>query len=167
MNKLFHHYLDYFVIIFIDDILVYSSNTGKHTKHLRIVLQTLEDEKLLTKFSKCVFWPNQVLFLRHIISSERLKVDLQKVEVIETWERLRMVRSFLGMAGYYSRFIEGFFKLALPLTTLSKKATKFEWLHGCERSFQELKCRLIFAPILVLPMFGKEYEVFCDTSHQG
>ena len=105
MNRVFHHYLNQYVIIFIDNILVYSLDMKRHVEHFRIVLQTLQEEKLFAKFSKCEFWLNQVVFLGHIISSEGLKVDSQKVEAIATWERPSMVskvRSFLCLVVYYS-----------------------------------------------------------------
>ncbi|KAL0544490.1 hypothetical protein IC582_019606 [Cucumis melo] len=130
MNRVFHHYLDQFAIVFNDDILVYFLDVKRHAEHLRIILQTVREEKLFAKFSKCEFWLNQVVFLGHIISSEGLKVDSQKVVAIETWNGTKTifeVRSFLGLTGYYMQFVEGFFKLALPLTTLTRKETKFEW----------------------------------------
>ena len=111
MNRIFHPYLDQFVVVFIDDILVYSENKEKHTEHLRVVLQTLRNERLYAKFSKCEFWLDRVMFLGHVVSAEGVSVDPQKIEVIVNWERptnVIEVRSFLGLAGYYRRFVEGF-----------------------------------------------------------
>ncbi|TYK06356.1 reverse transcriptase [Cucumis melo var. makuwa] len=144
MNMIFHQYLDQFVIVFIDEILVYSMNKKAHEEHLRIVLQTLRDKQLYAKFSK--------------------------LEAVVNWERPTSaieVRSFLGLAGYYRRFVEDFSRLASPLTALTRKNAKFEWSDKCEQSFQELKKRLVTAPILTLPVTGKEYVIYCDASRQG
>ncbi|KAA0059508.1 DNA/RNA polymerases superfamily protein [Cucumis melo var. makuwa] len=170
MNMIFHRYLDQFVIVFIDDILVYSVDRESHEEHLRIVLQTLREKQLYAKFSKCEFWLEQVVFLGHVVSSKGVSVDPQKVEAIVNWERpisATEVRSFLGLAGYYRRFIEDFSRLALPLTALTRKNVKFEWSDKCEQSFQELKKRLVTAPILALPVTGKDYVIYCDASRLG
>ncbi|KAL0544358.1 hypothetical protein IC582_019472 [Cucumis melo] len=160
MNRIFHRYLDQFVIVFIDDILVYSVDRESHEEHLRIVLQTLREKQLYAKFSKCEFWLEQVVFFGHVVSAKGVSVDPQKVEAIVNWERpisATEVRSFLGLAGYYRRFIEDFSRLALPLTALTRKNVKFEWSDKCEQSSQELKKRLVTAPILALPVTGKDY----------
>ncbi|TYK05031.1 reverse transcriptase [Cucumis melo var. makuwa] len=170
MNRIFHQYLDQFVIVFIDDILVYSMDKKAHEEHLRIVLQTLRDKQLYAKFSKCELWLNQVVFLGHVVSADGVSVDPQKVEGVANWERpvsATEVCSFLGLAGYYRRFIEDFSRLALPLTALTRKNAKFEWSDKCEQSFQELKKILVTAPILTLPVTGKEYVIYCDASRQG
>ncbi|KAL4011235.1 hypothetical protein IC575_028287 [Cucumis melo] len=111
MNRIFHQYLDQFMIMFIDDILVYSIDRGAHEEHLRIVLQTLHDKQLYAKFSKCEFWLEQVVFLGHVVSAKGVSIDPQKVEAVVKWERptsATEVRSFLGLAGYYRHFIEDF-----------------------------------------------------------
>ncbi|KAL0554138.1 hypothetical protein IC582_008052 [Cucumis melo] len=170
MNRIFHRYLDQFVIVFIDDILVYSVDRESHEEHLRIVLQTLREKQLYAKFSKCEFWLEQVVFLGHVVSAKGVSVDPQKVEAVVNWERptsATEVRSFLGLAGYYRRFIEDFSRLALPLTALTRKNVKFEWSDKCEQSFQELKKRLVTAPILALPVTGKDYVIYCDASRLG
>ncbi|KAL0556497.1 hypothetical protein IC582_005011 [Cucumis melo] len=170
MNKIFHQYLDQFVIVFIDDILVYSVDRESHEEHLRIVLQTLRDKQLYTMFSKCEFWLEQVVFLGHVVLAKGFSVDPQKVEALVNWERpisATEVRSFLGLAGYYRRFIEDFSRLALPLTALTRKNAKFEWSDKCEQSFQELKKRLVTAPILAIPVKGKNYVIDCDASKLG
>ncbi|KAL0561549.1 hypothetical protein IC582_001983 [Cucumis melo] len=169
MNRVFHSYLDQFVIVFIDDILVYSGSKEKHAEHLRIVLQTVRDRELYAKFSKCDFWLDRVVFLGHVVSVEGICVDPQKTEVVDKWKRptsVTEIRSFLGLAGYYRRFVEGFSKLALPLTNLIRKNVKFEWTDACERSFQELKKILVTAPVLTFPTPGVEFEIYCDASHQ-
>ena len=126
MNRIFHLYLDSFVVVFIDDILVYSMTREEHKEHLRIVLQTLKSNRLYAKLSKCEFWLEEVSFLGHVRGG--IAIDLSKVEAVMSWESPKSVfeiRSFLGLAGYYRRFIEGFSKLALPLTKLTSKGQVF------------------------------------------
>ena len=170
MNRIFHEYLDKFIVVFIDDILIYSKNKEEHKEHLRIVLQILKERQLYAKLSKCEFWLEQVQFLGHIVSHDGIAVDPAKVETIMLWEQPTTpteVRSFLGLAGYYRKFIEGFSRLALPLMKLTRKEQEFIWDEACERSFQELKRRLTSAPVLTLPDPEKKFEVFCDASGQG
>lgn len=154
MNRVFREYLDQFVIVFIDDILVYSRSTEDHERHLRIVLQTLRDHELYAKFSKCEFWLTHVAFLGHVISGEGISVDLAKIEAVINWPRpttVTEIRSFVGLAGYYRRFVEGFSRLASPMTRLLKKEEKFVWTDKCESSFQELKHKLTIASVLTIP----------------
>ena len=154
MHRVFHPYLDRFVVVFVDDILIYSETKEYHEDHLRVVLQTLRDHQLYAKFSKCEFWLTEVRFLGHVVSASSVSVDPEKVEAVMSWERPKLVfeiRSFLGLAGYYKRFIEDFSRLAAPMTKLTRKKVKFEWNDSCERAFQELKRRRTSAPILVVP----------------
>ena len=119
MNRVFHEYLDRFVFVLIDDILVYSKSQEEHEEHLRMVLQILRDKKLYAKLKKCEFWLNQVVFLGHVISRDGITVDPSKIEAIVNWDvptNVSVVRSFLGLAGYYRRFVEGFSRIATPLT---------------------------------------------------
>nr|GFA30989.1 retrotransposon protein, putative, Ty3-gypsy subclass [Tanacetum cinerariifolium] len=164
MNRVFHEFLDKFVIVFIDDILVFSKSKEEHEDHLRTVLQILSQEKLYAKFSKCEFWLSSVAFLGHSVSTEGITMDPAKVEAITKWPRptsVTEVRSFLGLAGYYRRFFEGFLRLALPLTKLMRKGEKFVWNEEREKSFEELKKRLVSTPVLTLPSGSclKPYEV--------
>jgi hypothetical protein len=159
-----------FVVVFIDNILIYSEIVEEHEEHLRIVLERLRQQKLYAKFSKCEFWMEKVAFLGHVLSAEGTAVDPSKVESVTKWEQpLNMtdIRSFLGMAGYYRRFIENFSKIAKPMMELLKNNTKFEWSKACERSFQELERRLTTAPMLTLLDIKKDFVVYCDTSRQG
>ena len=124
MNRVFHPYLDQFVIVFIDDILVYTKNAKEHTFHLRIVQQTLRDQQLYAKFSKCEFWLNEIVFLGYIVSRNGIFVDLRKVEAIINWEQLKNdieICSFLGLARYYRRFVKHFSLIVAPLTWLTQK----------------------------------------------
>lgn len=113
---------------------------------------------------------NQVIFLGNLISLEGLKIDSQKIEAIESWERPKTaskVRNFLGLVGYYRHFVEGFSKIVHPLTELTHKAARFEWTEECKKSFQELKCGITIPHVLALPTHEKEFEIFCDASRQG
>ena len=138
MNKVFMEFLDKFVVVFIDDILVYSKNEEEHKEHLRLVLGKLREHQLYAKFSKCEFWLREVGFLEHVISGEGIAVDPTKVISVTKWvapTSVGEIRSFLGLAGYYRRFIENFSKIAKPMTELLKKDTKFIWTEECEASF--------------------------------
>ena len=128
MNRVFHECLDCFVIVFIYDILIFSKSMEEHEEHLRIVFQILREKKLYAKFKKCEFWLDQVVFLGHAISKAGTSVDPSKVEAMVNWARptnVSEVRSFLGLAGYYRRFVEGFSHIATPLTQLTHKSAKF------------------------------------------
>ena len=154
MNRVCNPFLDKCVIVFIDDILIYSRSREEHEEHLRSVLELLKSEKLYAKFSKCEFWLREVQFLGHVVSENGIKVDPAKIEVIRNWEPPRSpteVRSFLGLAGYYRKFIQDFSRIATPLTALTKKNIKYEWTEAQEAAFQVLKERLSIAPILSLP----------------
>ncbi|XP_050896305.1 uncharacterized mitochondrial protein AtMg00860-like [Lathyrus oleraceus] len=158
------------MVIFIDDILIYYRTPQEHGEHLRIVLSVLQEKQLFAKLSKCEFWINEVRFLGHVISQEGVSVDPSKVEAIINWERPKNsseVRSFLGLVGYYRRFIKGFSQVALPMTRLTRKEISFKWDSKCEKSFMSLKEKLTTAPVLVIPDPSKSYEVFCDASKKG
>lgn len=142
MDRVFHMYLDLFVVVFIDDILIYSTNHQEHGEHLKAVLNVLREKQLFAKLKKCKFWMEKVSFLGYVISKDGVAADPSKVEVVVNWEQLTNVheiRSFLGLVGYYRRFVEGFSNLFGPLTVLTKKNTHFQWNDKCEASFQELK----------------------------
>nr|KYP35471.1 Retrovirus-related Pol polyprotein from transposon 17.6 [Cajanus cajan] len=170
MNQIFHLYLDKFVVVFIDDILVYSKTREEHKEHLKVVLQALKERKLYPKLSKCDFRLDEVSFLGHVISNGDIVVDPSKVEAMLKWEApksISQVGSFLGLTRYYRRFIEGFSKLALPLTSLTRKGVMFVWDSKCENSFQALKEKLTSAPVLVLLDVSKNFMVYCDASKMG
>ena len=170
MNKVFMEYLDKFVIVFIDDIHVFSKTEEEHEQHLRMVLDKLREHQLYTKFSKCEFWLHKVGFLGHVLTEEGLSVDPAKIEAVTQWQSpttVKEVRSFLGLAGYYRKFVEGFSSIARPMTQLLKKDKKFEWTPKCEESFRELKKRLTTAPVLATPDIHKEFVIYCDASRTG
>ena len=170
MNMVFNPYLDKFVIVFIDDTLVYSGSLEEYAEHLRTVFQILRERQLYAKFSKCQFWLDKVAFLGHVISTEGISVDPQKIEAIVNWKpptNVSEVRSFLGLAGYYRKFVEGFSKIATPLSNLLKKDQKFEWSDTCQHSFEELRQRLTTTLVLELPSGKDGYVVYSDASRQG
>jgi hypothetical protein len=170
MNSVFMDYLNKFVVVFIDVILIYSQSEQEHEEHLRKVLQRLRYCQLYAKLSKCKFWISEVLFLGHIINRDGLAVDPNKVATILDWKALNDVqgiKSFIGMAGYYRRFIEGFSKIDRLMTTLLAKKVEFKWTPTCQESFDTLKRKLTTAPILILPDVHKSFSVYCDASYTG
>ncbi|WVZ97334.1 hypothetical protein U9M48_042881, partial [Paspalum notatum var. saurae] len=159
MNSVFMNELDKFVVVlFIDGILVYSKNEEEHEEHL------------YTKFSKCAFWLREVSFLGHILSKKGVAVDPSKVEDVLNWKQPEIVteiRSFLGLVGYYRRFIKDFSKTAKPMTSLTKKNAKYLWDPKCEEAFTSLKKSLTSAPVLAQPDVTKPFDVYCDASGNG
>ncbi|KAA3466315.1 DNA/RNA polymerases superfamily protein [Gossypium australe] len=157
INQIFRPYLDRFVV-------------SEHAEHLRIVLQTLRDKQLFAKFCKCKFWLREVGFLGHIVSVEGIRVDPSKISAVVDWKPQRNVsevRSFLGLAGYYQRFVKGFSMIATPMTRLLQKDVKFEWSEKCQQSFKQLKALLTEALVLVQPELGKEFFIFSSASLNG
>ena len=170
MNRVLRPYLDQFIIVFIDDILIYSRTEEEHAKHLQIALNTLRRNQLYAKFSKCEFWLQEVKFLGHVINQHGISLDSSKIDVVLSWNRptnVTKVRSFLGLVSYYRRFVEGFSKIAGPLTNLTRKEVKYEWTDKYESAFQELKERLTSPPVLAIPKSGEKFTIYSDASHQG
>ncbi|XP_043697268.1 uncharacterized mitochondrial protein AtMg00860-like [Telopea speciosissima] len=138
MNRVFHDVLDKYVIVFIDETLVYSKSEEEHANHLCLVLLRLREKQLYAKFSKCEFWLQHVAFLGHLVSAKGIEVDPGKVKSIVDWEAPKSVadiRSFLGLAGYYRRFIENFSRILALMTRLTRKGVKLEWSDDCEKRF--------------------------------
>ncbi|GJV56522.1 reverse transcriptase domain-containing protein [Tanacetum coccineum] len=170
MNRVCRPYLDKFMIVFIYDILIYSKTQKEHVKHLRLVLKLLKKEKLYAKFSKCEFWLREVQFLGHVINGNGIHVDPSKIEAVKNWKAPRTlteVRSFLGLARYYRRFIENFSKIPKSLTILTQKSKTFNWGEEQEYAFQTLKDKLCNAPVLALPDGLEDFVVYCDASRIG
>nr|GFB53324.1 reverse transcriptase domain-containing protein [Tanacetum cinerariifolium] len=145
-------------------------NKEEHEEHLRIILELLQKEKLYEKFSKCEFWLDFVKFIGHVINSQGVYMDPAKVEAIKSWTALKSpteVRQFLRLAGYYQRFIEGFFLVAKPLTKLTQKNKTYEWGEEEDEAFQLLKDKLCSAPILALPKGSEDFVVYCDALLKG
>ncbi|GJS99484.1 putative reverse transcriptase domain-containing protein [Tanacetum coccineum] len=170
MNQVSKSYLAKFVIVFIYDNLIYSKNKKEHEENLRLILRLLKKEELYAKFSKCEFWLSKVQFLGHVIDNEGIHVDPAKIESIKDWASPKTsteIHKFLGLAGYYPQFIEGFSKIAKPMTKLTQKSMKFDWSEKAEAVFQLLKQKLSSAPILVLPEGSENFMVYCDASRKG
>ncbi|KAJ4968492.1 hypothetical protein NE237_015193 [Protea cynaroides] len=170
MNRVFHDMLDTSVIVFIDDILIYSKDKETHASHLRAALQRLRREKLYAKFKKCKFWLKEVAFLCHVVYADGIKVDSSKIAAIVGWDAPKSVaeiRSYLGLAGYYRRFVEDYLRISVPLTRLRKKGEKFIWTDEYEKCFQTLKSRLVSAPILTIPAPGLPFTLYTDASGLG
>ncbi|GJY19659.1 putative reverse transcriptase domain-containing protein [Tanacetum coccineum] len=145
-------------------------NKKEHEEHLKAILELLKKEELYAKFSKCEFWIPKVQFLGHVIDSQGIHVDPAKIESIKDWASPKTpmeIRQFLGLAGYYRRFIEGFSKIAKPMTKLTQKKVVFEWGDKQEAAFQTLKHKLCSAPILALPQGAENFIVYCDASYKG
>ncbi|KAL4388984.1 hypothetical protein GQ457_09G026490 [Hibiscus cannabinus] len=170
MTDMFKPFLRKFVLIFLDDILVYSDDWQEHLNHVRLVLQTLRENGFVAKRSKCDFGRESIEYLGHIVSKDGLSVDTAKVDAIRAWPTLttvKGVRGFLGIAGYYRRFIKGFASMAAPLSDLLKKGESFTWNEAAQIAMQCLKDHLCSAPILRLPDFEKEFVVETDASGIG
>ncbi|GKE74154.1 putative reverse transcriptase domain-containing protein [Tanacetum coccineum] len=159
INRVCKPYLDKFVIVFIDDILIYSKNKEQHEEHLKLILELFKKEELYAKFSKCEFWILKVQFLEHVIDSKGIHVDPSKIESID-WASPKSpteIRQFLGLAGYYRRFIEGFSKIAKSMTKLTQKNVKFGSGEKEEAAFQLIKQKLCSAPIMALPKGSENF----------
>jgi hypothetical protein len=167
VNDIFREWLDDFVVVYIDDILIYSGSLEEHAEHLQKVFQRLRENKLYAKLEKCEFGVTEVDFLGHRITQEGLNMDDHKVKAIvdrEPPKSVSVLRSFLGLASYYRKFIKNFTKIAAPLTNLLKKfAVIYEWEGACDEAFETLKGILVKAPMLKLPDFDKDFEIHFDA----
>ncbi|XP_071689268.1 uncharacterized mitochondrial protein AtMg00860-like [Rutidosis leptorrhynchoides] len=157
MNEVFKPILRRFTLVFFDDILIYSATLDEHIVHLRSVLDVMRQHTLFAKQSKCVFATSKVEYLGHVISAQGVATDPTKVEVMANWtmpKTLKQLRSFLGLTGYYRRFIKGYAMISKPLTLLLKKDS-FLWSDLATTVFNELKKKMLEAPVLALPDFNK------------
>ena len=167
MNDIFREYLDQFVVIYLDDILIYSKTKEGHIQHIKKVLDILRQHKLFAKISKCEFFKHQVEYLGHLISKNGIAVDKKKVEAIQTWptpSNVSEIHSFLGLASYYRKFVPNFSTIATPLTQLLHKDQKYCWMENEEKAFNELKSKLSSTPVLLLPDPTKPFSVTTDAS---
>ncbi|KAJ4753527.1 polyprotein [Rhynchospora pubera] len=169
MNSIFKPHLRKFILVFFDDILVYSTSLEEHKQHLSITLQLLQDNKLFAKLSKCVLGAKEVEYLGHIISEAGVASDPSKVSAMTEWptqKTVKQLRGFLGLTGYYRKFIKGYGMISRPLTDLLKKEA-FLWNDSADMAFQQLKSAMSQAPVLALPDFSKPFIIETDASQQG
>jgi hypothetical protein len=170
MNRIFAPYLGRFVVVFLDDITVFSCSAAEHDQHLRTVLATLRQHRLFAKLSKCAFNKPEVAYLGHIVGRNGLRMDPKKVEVVRTWRTPRTateLRSFLGLCNYFRRFIQGYSSVVACLHELLRKGVAFVWGTAHQHAFERLKQLLTTAPVLALPDFSKPFEVVSDASLNG
>jgi hypothetical protein len=170
MNNVLNKFLDKLVLVFIDDILIYSKNREDHEEHLRLVLQVLREHQIYAKFSKCDFFQKQVHYLGHVISNEGIALDPNNIRSIMEWptpKDLSDIKSFMGLAGYYRRFIKGFSKIDFPITALQKKGVKFTWTSKCEERFWELKYLLTHALVLKIVDPDNDFLVCTYACKEG
>jgi hypothetical protein len=170
MNHVLRSFIGKFVVVYFDDILIYSKTLEEHDKHIKCVLTVLRKEKLYANVEKCSFCTEKVVFLGFVVSGQGVEVDEEKIKPIHEWlppQNVSQVRSFLGLAGFYRRFVKDSSTIAAPMNELTKKETPFKWGVAQDKSFQELKDRLTSAPLLALPDFGKTFEIECDVSGVG
>jgi hypothetical protein len=162
MNSVFMPELDKFMVVFIEDILVYSKNKEEHVGHLRVVFQHLRQHRLYAKLSKCDFWLKEIKFLGHTVSQTGITVDPDKVQEVMNWKpptTVRQIRSFQRLADYYQRFIPDFSRIVKPMTELLKKGAKFVWGQKCEDAFHTLRQHLTTAPVLAQPDSSRPFDV--------
>src|SRR5215203_3060375 len=170
MNHVLREFIGKFVVVYFDDILIYSRNESDHIIHIRHVLQVLRDNKLYGNLEKCTFCKDKVIFLGYVVSQHGVEVDESKNEAIHNWPtpmNVSQVRSFHGLAGFYRRFVKDFSTIACPLNELTKKNVPFVWGAAQDHAFDELKRLLTSAPLLALPDFNKQFEIECDASGIG
>ena len=170
MNRLFAPYIDKFVVVYLDDILVYSRNPEEHLSHLRFVLEVLRREKLFAKLSKCSFNKAEILYLGHVVGKNGLRPDPKKSSVVRNWPKpagVSELRSFLGLSNYFRRFIQGYSSLVSPLTDLCRADVRWLWTPGCQQAFEGVKQALADSVLLALPDFSRPFELISDASLLG
>ena len=170
MNEVLRPFIGLFVVVYFDDILIYSKSMNEHLEHLRAVFDALRAARLFGNMEKCTFCTQRVSFLGYVVTPQGIEVDSSKVDAIQSWPQpttVTQVRSFLGLAGFYRRFVRDFSSIAAPLHELTKKGAPFAWGAPQDEAFNTLKERLTHAPLLQLPDFDKVFELECDASGLG
>jgi len=170
MNHVLRAFIGRFVVVYFDDILIYSKSLDNHVKHIQCVLAVLCEQQLYANLEKCTFCTDKVVFLGFVVSGQGVEVDEEKIKAVQEWtppQNVSQVRSFLGLAGFYRRFVRDFSTIAAPMNELTKKEVPFKWEEAHQRAFDELKKKLTTAPVLALPDFGKTFEIECDASRIG
>jgi hypothetical protein len=170
MNRMLHAYLDDFIVVFLDDILIYSKSEKEHERHLSLVLEALRKNRFYSKMMKCAFRLSEVSFLGHVINQHGISVDPKNVATVVKWQRpsnVTEIHSFLGLVGYYQHFVQDFSIITKLMTRFTEKGVTFKWCVECEISFQTLKNKLVNALILTLFESGKRFMVHTDASRIG
>ena len=170
MNHVLRAFIGKFLVVYFDDILIYSKNLDDHLTHLKFVLDVLRKERLFANLKKCTFCTDKLVFLGFVVSAQGIQVDEEKVRAIQDWPSptsVSKVRSFHGLASFYRRFVKDFSSIAAPITEVIKKDVGFKWGEEQEKAFQLIKEKLTHAPLLALPNFAKTFEVECDASGLG
>jgi hypothetical protein len=170
MNHVLRSFIGKFVVVYFDDILIYSKTLDDHVLHLREVFIVLKREQLFAKLDKCTFCTDHVVFLGFVVSSKGMQVDEEKVKAIQEWPtptNAAQVRIFHGLESFYRRFVRDFSTIAAPLTEVMKKNVAFAWGQAQEEAFTEIKGKVVNPPCLALPNFDKPFEVECDASGVG
>ncbi|WVZ57191.1 hypothetical protein U9M48_007605 [Paspalum notatum var. saurae] len=170
MNEVLRTFIGKFVVVYFDDILIYSKSMNEYLEHLRVVFSALRDVRLFGNLEKCTFCTDRISFLGYVVTAQGIEVDEAKVEAIWGWpvpKAITQLRSFLGLAGFYRRFVKDFSTIAAPLNELTKKGVLFSWVPKQENAFNKLKDKLTQAPLLQLPNFNKTFEFECDASGIG
>ena len=170
MNHILRAYIGKFVVVYFDDILVYSKSLDEHVTHLKAIFDVLRKEKLYANIKKCTFCTNKITFLGYVVNDKGIHVDQEKVKVIREWPKptsVSDVKSFHGLASFYRRFIKDFSTIAAPITECIKKNMGFRWGEKQDDAFNLLKDKLCSAPLLALPNFAKTFEIECDASGIG
>jgi len=169
MNEVLKPFLGKFIVVYLDDILVYSKSVGEHFQHLKQLFETLRAQKLYGKKEKCDFLVESIVFLGYVVSKDGVSVDQSKIEAIKSWPTptsITEVRSFHGLASFYRRFIRDFSTITSPITECLKKGA-LVWSEQAQQAFEKIKSRLCEAPVLALPDFSQPFEVECDASGVG
>jgi hypothetical protein len=170
MNHVLHAFIGRFVVVYFDDILIYSKEFDEHMNQLRQVLDVLIKESLYANLKRCDFCMDRIIFLGYVVSAKGIEMDGAKVKAIQEWPTPKSkteVRSFHGLASFYRRFVKDFSTMTSPLTEIIKKSVRFKWGEEQESAFSLLKSKLILAPLLSLPDFNKAFEIECDASGIG
>ena len=170
MNEVLRALIGHFVVVYFNDILIYSESFDEYMDHLRAVFNVLHDARLFGNLEKFIFCTDRVSFLGYVVTPQGIEVDEMKIEAIKSWpvpQTVTQVRSFLGLVGFYRCFVKDFSTIAAPLHELTKKGVGFHWREVQEESFDTLKDKLTHAPLLQLPNFGKTFELECDASGVG
>ena len=170
MNDVFHEYVDHFVVVYLDDMVIYSESLEDHLEHLRNVLSKLREHQLFVKKEKCEFTQQEILFLGDKVSKGMVMMDEGKMQAILDWpppSKVTELRSFLGLANYYRKFIQGYSKKVAPFTDLLKNDKKWVWIDACQEVFKKLKVAVSSEPVLRLPDFELPFKVHTNASDKA